>query len=141
MRWAEARIGPERILGGYAWKRLRGPHAPLAFGSDFPVESENPLLGLYAARTRTDANGKPPGGWYPDQALDGAEALAGFTSGAAHAAREEDRRGKLLPGYFADLTVLDLDPVTCEPAALLDAQVVMTVIEGEVVYRRAEKLP
>ncbi len=141
MRWAEARVGPERIAGGYAWKRLAGPHAPLACGSDFPVESTSPLLGLYAARTRTDERGEPPGGWLPDQALSGAEALAGFTSGAAYAAREEERRGKLLPGHAADITVLDVDPVRCEPSALLRARVLRTVIDGTIVYEDKESEP
>lgn len=136
MRWAEARLGPERIAGAYAWRRLASPRSPLAFGSDFPVERVSPLEGLYAARTRMDREGSPPGGWRSDQALDPGGALAGFTSGAAYAAREEDRRGRLRPGYHADLTVLDVDPLTCEPNALLRAQVLMTVIDGEVVYER-----
>ncbi|HEX6885386.1 MAG TPA: amidohydrolase [Planctomycetota bacterium] len=134
MRWAEARLGPKRLAGAYAWRRLPGPHAPLACGSDFPVESPSPLLGLYAARTRQDARGEPPGGWLPDQRLSGAEALAGFTSGAAHAAHEEERRGKLLPGFAADLTVLSVDPVTCEPRALLGARVLATIVDGELVH-------
>jgi len=134
MRWAEARLGPQRIAGAYAWQRLPGPHAPLACGSDFPVESPSPLLGLYAARTRQDARGEPPGGWLPDQRLSGAEALAGFTSGAAHAAHEERLRGRLLPGYAADLSVLSVDPVTCEPRALLDARVLATIVDGELVH-------
>lgn len=134
MRWAEARLGPERLSGAYAWRRLAGPHAPLALGSDFPVESPAPLAGLYAARTRQDAHGEPPGGWLPDQRLDGAEALRGFTEGAAYAAHEGQRRGKLLPGYAADLTVLSVDPLTCEPSALLDARVLATVVDGELLH-------
>jgi len=134
MRWAEARLGPERVRGAYAWRRLVGPHAPLALGSDFPVESPDPLAGLYAARTRQDASGNPAGGWQPEQRLDGAEALAGFTAGAAYAAHEEERRGKLLPGYAADLSVLSVDPVACEPAALLSARVLATVVDGELVF-------
>jgi hypothetical protein len=143
MRWAEARVGPERIEGAYAWRALASPAAPLAFGSDFPVEPSAPLLGLYAARTRQDERGAPPGGFQPEHRMSGAEALAGFTTGAAYAVGEEHERGRLLPGYFADLTVLAGDPVACAPAELLDMRVLATVIEGELVYdarpRTAEK--
>jgi predicted amidohydrolase YtcJ len=134
MRWAEARVGPERVKGAYAWRRLVGPHAPLACGSDFPVESPDPRLGLYAARTRQDAKGSPAGGWLADQCLDGRSALAGFTTGAAYAAHEERQRGKLLPGYAADVTVLSVDPVRCEPEALLTARVLATIVDGQVEY-------
>jgi hypothetical protein len=134
MRWAEARVGPERVKGAYAWRRLVGPHAPLACGSDFPVESPDPLLGLYAARTRQDAHGNPAGGWLADQCLDGRTALAGFTAGAAYAAHEEGQRGKLLPGYAADVTVLTVDPVRCEPKALLGARVLATIVDGQIEY-------
>jgi len=137
MRWAEARLGPERVAGAYAWKRLRGEHAPLALGSDFPVEKPDPLLGLYAARTRQDAAGNPAGGWLPDQTLSGAEALAGFTDGAAYAAREEGERGRLLPGFRADVTVLSVDPVRCEPRELLSAHVQRVIIDGTTVYEHA----
>ena len=134
MRWAEERVGPERVRGAYAWKRLVGEEVPLAFGSDFPVEPSAPLLGLYAARTRQDEEGQPVQGFQPGQRMNGIEALAGFTSGAAFAVGEELERGRLLPGYFADMTVLDIDPVTCPPAELLTARVVATLIEGELVY-------
>lgn len=134
MRWAEARLGAERVEGAYAWKRLAGPATPLAFGSDFPVERPHPLEGLHAAITRQDRDGNPPGGWHPDQRLDARAALAAFTSGAAHAAHEETRRGKLLVGYAADLSVFDVDPLRCEPAALLGAQATMTVVDGELVW-------
>jgi predicted amidohydrolase YtcJ len=136
MRWAEARVGSERIAGAYAWRRLTADPRDLAFGSDFPVERSDPLLGLYAARTRQDTEGTPVGGWLPGQRLDAREAVAAFTQGAARAAREEGQRGRLEEGYFADLTVLDIDPVTCAPAELLEATVLMTVIDGEIVHPR-----
>ena len=134
MRWAEQRLGMERAEGAYAWKKLAGPNAPLAFGSDFPVERPHPLEGLYAAITRQDRDGHPPGGWRADQCLDARTALAAFTSGAAYAAHEEERRGKLLVGYAADLSVFDVDPLRCEPRALLTAQPTMTVVDGELVW-------
>jgi len=136
MRWAEDRVGPERVLGAYAWRRLSVDPTRLAFGSDFPVERSNPLEGLYAARTRQDAAGNPVGGWFPDQCLDGAEAVAAFTQGAAYAVHEEEWRGLLTEGHACDMTVLSVDPITCTPAALLDAEVLMTVVDGEVVYRK-----
>ena len=81
MRWADARLGPERVDGAYAWRWFLDAGVPLAFGSDFPVEIVNPFWGLYAAITRQDDQGNPPGGWHPDQILTLDEALRGFTSG------------------------------------------------------------
>ena len=134
MRWAEARLGPERVKGAYAWRRLLARPSQHAFGSDFPVERPDPLEGLYAARTRRDQAGQPTGGWQPGQCLDARQALAAFTSGVARAAREEDQRGRLVPGCFADLTVLDRDPIAAQPEELLSTRVLMTIIDGVVVF-------
>ncbi|MBL8860670.1 MAG: amidohydrolase [Planctomycetes bacterium] len=138
MAWVVDRLGPERTRGAYAWRALAPELGRLAFGSDFPVESPDPLLGLFAARTRTKAgaaNGDSP---LPDHRLDGAAALAGFTSGAAWAARQDDRRGRLLPGFACDLSVFGLDPTTCDPAELLKDRARMTVVNGRVVWRAPE---
>ena len=81
MRWADARLGAGRVDGAYAWRWFLDAKVPLAFGSDFPVEIVNPFWGIYAAITRQDAEGKPPGGWHPDQRLSLEETLRGFTAG------------------------------------------------------------
>ncbi|PTL79997.1 amidohydrolase [Vitiosangium sp. GDMCC 1.1324] len=135
MPWAEARVGPERIQGAYAWRKLKEAGATLAFGSDFPVERPDVLLGLYAARTRQDAQGQPASGWYPSQRMSGEEALEGFTVGAAHAAFAENDRGRLKPGMDADFVALSVDPVEAPAAELLKAQVKLTVVAGAEVYR------
>ncbi|MBL8804841.1 MAG: amidohydrolase [Planctomycetes bacterium] len=135
MPWAPRRLGPERIDGAYAWRELVGDPHQLAFGSDFPVERPHPFEGLYAAITCATPSGEPPDGFRPDQRLTAAEALSAFTWGAARAAHQEARRGRLEPGYFADLTVVDLDPLAVEPVQLLRARVLATIINGEVVYR------
>jgi len=135
MRWAEQRVGRERIAGAYAWKSLLDAGAHLAFGSDFPVEDSNPLLGLYAARTRQDARGYPPGGWLPEQRLDGEQALLAFTAGAAYAAFAEEARGRLRPGMDADFTALSVDPVEDPPQKLLSGKALLTVVAGRVAYR------
>lgn len=137
MGWAVERLGEERALGAYAWRRLKLDPGRIAGGSDFPVESENPLLGLYAARTRQDAQGQPAGGFFGDQVLSPEEALAVFTFGAASAVGQSDRRGRLEPGYGADLTVLDVDPVRGAARDLLAARVLKTVINGRVVHADA----
>lgn len=136
MPWAEKRLGPERIKGAYAWQSLLKSGAVLAAGSDAPVEEVAPVLGLYAARTRQDSLGLPEGGWHPEQALTGAEALAAFTTGARYAAFQEDTLGKLDAGYIADLTVLSVDPTTASPDALATAQVMLTMVGGEVLFLR-----
>lgn len=139
MRWVPDRIGFDRVPGAYAWRRLAPDVDALAFGSDFPVEKPNPLAGLYAARTRSDPEGLPEGGFLADQRMSGEEALHGFTVGCAFAAHEETSRGKLAVGYAADITVLDLDPVRCEPTELLGARVLMTVIDGRVVFEAEDR--
>ncbi len=131
MRWAVARVGLKRIVGGYAWRRFRDAGVALALGSDFPVEDVRPLLGLYAATTRMDLDGNPAGGWYPNETLTPYEALRGFTADAARAAFDEDRIGTLAAGYRADLTVLDGDPLGVAPSALPGIAVRATWIEGE----------
>jgi predicted amidohydrolase YtcJ len=141
MPWAEDRLGVERARFAYAWSSVLKTGAHVAFGSDFPVEHPNPLWGLYAARTRQDSRGQPPGGWHPDERVTGEQALAGFTTGAAWASFSEERRGALKAGADADFVVLPVDPVDGPAAALLDAQVQVTVVDGIDVYRAPSRSP
>lgn len=132
MPWAEARVGPERIRGAYAWRSLKSAGARLAGGSDFPVESENPLLGFYAAITRQDLAGRPPGGWRASERLTRREALALFTSDAAWASFEEGVRGKIEPGFAGDVSVFARDPMTASEREIPTIPVVMTIVGGRV---------
>ncbi len=134
MPWAEARVGPERIKGAYAWRTALDSGARLALGSDFPVEDVNPFFGLYSAVTRQDQKGNPAGGWYPGQKLTMAEAIRGFTSDAAYAAFEESSRGTIEPGKLADLTIVDGDLYAAPQSQLFATKVKYTVVGGEVVY-------
>ena len=134
MRWADARLGPGRVDGAYAWRWFVDAKVPLAFGSDFPVEIVNPFWGIYAAITRQDAEGKPPGGWHPEQRLTLEEALRGFTAGSAYAAFAEDRLGILKPGMRADVTIVDRDLFRASPRELLASRVVMTIVAGQVAF-------
>jgi predicted amidohydrolase YtcJ len=139
MPWAEKRVGADRVQNAYAWQKLKGAGAVLALGSDFPVERPDVLAGLYAARTRQDPSGQPPGGWHPDQRLSGEEALEGFTVGAAYASFAEGQRGRLKPGMDADFVVLSVDPVDAPPQDLLTARVQLTVVAGREVFRAEAK--
>jgi hypothetical protein len=135
---AEDRIGPERILGGYAWRRMLDAGVAVANGSDFPVELSNPFHGLYAAVTRQGRDGEPEGGWYADQALTRAEALHSFTLAGAFAARQEDRLGSLEPGKWADFIVIDRDYFTVPAAQIDDIVVLETWVGGQRAYAREE---
>jgi predicted amidohydrolase YtcJ len=134
MYWAEDRVGPERIQGAYAWRRMRDTGARLACGSDFPVESPNPFFGIYAAVTRQDQEGWPEGGWRPEERMTREEALACFTRDAAWAAGMEDEVGTLSVGKRADFIVVDQDPLTAPAEDLWKTRVLRTVIDGETVY-------
>ncbi len=123
-----------RSSGAYAWRTQLNAGARLAFGSDSPVESFNPFLGIHAAVTRRRADGSPhPNGWYPEQRLTVEEAVHGFTLGAAYASYEETRKGSLAPGKLADLIVLDRDIFTIEPMEIAETQVIATMIDGQLV--------
>ena len=137
MPWAEDRLGPQRIVGAYAWRQLRDSGARLALGSDFPVESVDPRLGLYSATTRTDAAGMPVGGWHPEEKLTAYEALRGFTLDAAYAGFAEGEVGSLAPGKRADFVLLAQDPLTIPPAQLRDLTVLATYVDGKPVYEAA----
>jgi predicted amidohydrolase YtcJ len=133
---AEARLGPGRLNGAYAWKSLLVSGAHLAFGSDTPVESPDPFAGLAAAITREDAKGEPFGGWQPQERVSRETALAGFTTGAAYAAFAEDKVGRLAPGLWADFILVDSDPLLVTPAELRTTKVLETWIAGRKVYSK-----
>jgi predicted amidohydrolase YtcJ len=132
-RWADARLGAntDRVAGAYAWGWFRDDRVTMAFGSDFPVEIPNPSWGLFAAITRRDESGHPPGGWHPEHILPIDEALRLFTAGSAFASFEESRLGRIAPGFQADLTILDRDPCAVSPADLLVIKVVRVIIAGQ----------
>jgi predicted amidohydrolase YtcJ len=134
MPWAPARLGPERVAWAYRWRSLLSTGASLCLGSDVPVESPDPRLGLWAAVTRRTPQGTPPGGWNPAEALTPSEALAGYTVWASYAAFEESWRGTLVAGNAADLTVLDRDVEKGEAAEILQAKILRTVVAGRDVF-------
>ncbi|MGB5724895.1 MAG: amidohydrolase family protein [Parasphingorhabdus sp.] len=127
---AEARLGPDRLAGAYAWNSLLVSGAKLAFGTDVPVESPNPFAGLAAAMTREDAAGQPFGGWMPEERLNRAQAWHAYTNGAAYAAFAEDRLGSLEPGKRADFLIIDEDILLATPAQIRNLQVLQTWIAG-----------
>jgi predicted amidohydrolase YtcJ len=138
MNMAEDRVGPDRILGGYAWRRLLNSGAVLANGSDFPVELANPWHGLYASVTRQSREGLPEGGWYADQALTRAEALHSFTLANAYAAHQEEYLGSLEPGKWADFIITDRNYFEVPESEIDDIQTLETWVAGKKVYSAGE---
>ena len=124
------RVWGERAAAAYRWRGLADAGADLAFGSDAPVAALDPLAGIQAAVHRS-ADGREP--WYPGERLEVPDAILGFTAGAAHAVGEHRRRGLLLPGYAADLVVLDTD-IVAHPDRIADTQVVATMLNGRWVH-------
>ena len=130
--WAEDRLGPDRVRGAYAWRSLRQGGALLIFNSDFTGTDWSPFYGLYAAQTRRMKDGTPEGGWMPEEAVTAEEALRAYTVWPARASGIEAHAGTLEAGKRADLTVLDLDPLTTPPDSLLSGSVWMTIVGGRV---------
>lgn len=133
--WA-LNLGPERASRGWRSGSLLKSGAPLAFGSDWPVAPLDPLRGIFVAVNRTDVDGEPAGGWLPDEKLSLVEAIRAFTSGAAWASFDEQRKGTLDRDMLADIVVLSADLFALPPERLLEAEVVTTIVDGKVVYRR-----
>jgi predicted amidohydrolase YtcJ len=138
MRWAQARLGAERVKGAYAWRRFLSLGLTVPNGSDFPVEEPNPLFGFYAAITRQDRAGHPEGGWFSDQRMTREEALKSWTWSGAWAAFEENQKGSLTPGKLADFVMLSADIMRIPSREIPAARVTMTVVGGEVVYPVAQ---
>ncbi len=159
MYWAQARLGPERILGAYAWRSLINGGNIIPAGSDFPVELPNPLFGFYAAITRQDKTGIPndatdvatrfqlsaegikdsihfKGGWYVEQRMTREEALRSFTKWGAYAEFMENEKGSLEAGKLADFVLLSKDIMTVPAKEILTTEVEMTVVGGKIRYRK-----
>lgn len=136
MDWAEARLGAERVKGAYAWKSLINSGSIIPAGSDFPNDIMQPLWGFYAAVTRMDQDGKPEGGWHPEQCLSRDEALKSFTTWAAYAAFKEKEKGSIQVGKYADLTIISQDIMTIPVNDFLNTEIVMTLINGKIVYSK-----
>lgn len=131
---AEARMGPDRLGGAYAWNTILSLGGKLAFGSDAPVESPDPFAGFTAAITRMDASGQPFGGWRPQDRVSREQAFAAFTADAAYAGFAEGRFGRLLPGERADFVLIDRDPLLATPEEIRSTKVLETWVGGRKVY-------
>jgi predicted amidohydrolase YtcJ len=137
MRWAAERLGEARLPGAYAWRSLLDTGTIIAGGSDFPVEDANPFHGLHAAVTRRPLDGAHAG-WQPEQRMTRLEAVRSFTSWNAWASGQEAELGSLEPGKRADLVVLSDDVMTCDEAQIKTIAPVLTMVGGEIVFRREE---
>jgi predicted amidohydrolase YtcJ len=135
MPWAEQRIGPVRIQGAYAWRRMLDAGAHLPLSSDFPGETLDPFHGIYAAITRQSPEGAPAGGWRPEERLTLDEALRGYTQEGAHAEYEERHKGSLEPGKLADFIVLSADITKSSPREILGLRALRTYVGGKLVFR------
>jgi predicted amidohydrolase YtcJ len=128
------RFWGSRSAYAYAWRSQLSEGSRLAFGSDAPVESPNPFLGIHTAVTRKRRDGTPTDGWHPEQCLSVEEAIRGFTTGAAYAAGMDEQLGVLAEGYLADLLVLNADPYKCQPDELMEIRPLATMVAGDWVY-------
>jgi predicted amidohydrolase YtcJ len=138
-RWCDKRIGPERSKGTYAFRSLLDSGAVLAFGTDWDVAPLNPMEGLKAAVTRQTLDGKHPQGWVPEQKITLDEAVRAYTAGSAYAEFAEKVKGSIAPGKLADLVMLDRDIYKIDPLDIDKSKVLLTIMDGRVVFERPTK--
>jgi predicted amidohydrolase YtcJ len=137
MSWAVDRLGPQRVLGAYAWRSFRLIRVPLVFSSDLPGSDHDIFYGLQSAITRRDKELRPDGGWYPGQRMTSEEAVRGYTTWGAWASFVERERGALIPGLWADITVMNIDPLVVghtDPDRLAEGRILLTIVGGRIVY-------
>jgi predicted amidohydrolase YtcJ len=135
MRWAEERLGRERLKGAYAWSTMIKNGIPLAFGTDYPVEPVSPFRGLYACVTRERPEGGPRNGWEPQEKISLEDCIRAYTSGSAYAQFEEGKKGELKPGKYADFIILSKDLTKVSPTEYTKTSVLRTVVGGHTVYQ------
>ncbi len=136
MRWAEQRVGPERVKGAYAWNSIQKTGARLAFGTDYDVESINPFHGLYACVTRELPEGGPASGWQPQEKISLDDCIRAYTIGSAYAQFEEGKKGDLKAGKYADFIILSQDLTKATPKDILNTELLQTVVGGRTVYQK-----
>ena len=134
-RWAEKRIGKQRLRGTYAFNSLLNAEARLTFGSDWSVAPLNPISGIYAAVTRQTLDGKNPQGWIPQEKISVTQAITAYTTNNAWAGQQEEELGTLEPGKLADLVVLSDNLFEIAPEEIINTQVVLTIIDGKIAYK------
>jgi len=137
--WAEDRLGSDRMVGAYAWRTLRRNGTRLSFSSDLPGSDHDLFYGLHAATTRRDKERQPPEGWYPEERLTVEESIRAYTTWASYASFLEEKSGPIQSGHWADLTVIDIDPMAMQPenyGRMLEGQVQMTIVEGQIIYEK-----
>lgn len=135
-RWAETYVGAGRIDRTYAIRTLLEAGARVAFGSDWTVAPLDPIAGVFAAVTRRTVDGRNPGGWVPSQRIGVESALRAYTRDAAYAGFSDSTTGFIGRGAYADLVILDRNPLAVDPVGLESVQVVHTMVEGETVFER-----
>jgi predicted amidohydrolase YtcJ len=133
-RWAEERIGHDRSSRTYAFRTFMDHGVRLALGTDWNVAPLNPMLTIYAAVTRATLDGKNPNGWFPEQKLTVAETVEAYTLGSAYAEFQENEKGSITPGKFADMVLLSDDIFTVDPAKIRDVEIVKTIVGGKTVW-------
>lgn len=135
MPWADERLGKERLTRAYPWQSFSKLGLAIPGGSDAPVEYPDPLAGIYSAITRQDKTGWPKGGWQAQERLSLEQAIQSYTTWPAYASFEENVKGKIEVGYYADFTVLGQALSTENPKLILETKVTHTIVNGEIVYR------
>ncbi len=138
MRWAEDRIGRERIVGAYAWATMLKNGVPLAFGTDYNIEPISPFRGLYACVTRERPDGGPRNGWEPQEKISLSDCIRAYTSGSAYAQFEEGKKGELKQGEYADFVILSNDLTKVPPAQFTKTRVLRAVVGGRTVFSAAQ---
>ncbi len=136
MYWADERLREQRLAGAYAWQSLLDSGARLAFGSDFPVEQVDPMLGIFAAVSRQDTEGWPQGGWLPAERMSRQAAIRAFTLDAAYAGFMENQVGSLETGKRADFIVFERDIMEIPAEQIPDLKVAETWVDGKRVFKR-----
>ncbi|MEX1157734.1 MAG: amidohydrolase family protein [Thermomicrobiales bacterium] len=139
LNWVESRVGAERMAGAYAWQSFLKLGTRICIGTDWPVETLDPRVGLYEAVTRKDLDGNPADGRQPNEALTIEQTLKGYTLDAAWAEFAETKKGSIEPGKYADFAILDRDPTAIDPGELLALQVLGTLVEGQSVYAEDDR--
>ena len=139
MSWTEERLGKSRIHQAYPWRSFIDLNIPVCGGSDAPIETPDPLEGIYASVTRQDKKGFPQGGWYSSQKMTLDEAIKSYTEWASYASHEEEVKGQIKEGFYADFTVLDQELSSDNPKMILETTVLFTILNGNIVYQNDGK--